>query len=186
MRARTTRYLSLSSAQCLVHSRCVISGWWSQPSPWSQFSAWAAHCALRQPCFPALVPMATASELLTHFPMPAAFSRLLGPHCWHEVSECDPLFFSLTTARLSYRGHTDRTISPNSARSKVTIPLHVISKHFILTQIGSMLQVVWRKTVTMTERFPLFRKPPKGHRKSDKCVLLSEKLFLKVCIRDVV
>lgn len=47
-------------------------------------------------------------------------------------------------------------------------------------KIGYTFQVIWRKTKTRTERFPFFRKPPKGHQKPEKCAPLSEWLFLSL------
>lgn len=46
-----------------------------------------------------------------------------------------------------------------------------------------MFQVLWKEIITNTERVPLFKKPPKGHQKPKKCVLLYWRFFLNVYIK---
>lgn len=124
---RTSHYLSLSTAQCLVHSRCVISGWWTQPSPCSQL------CPELHPVCPVLLMRATTSEFLTYFPTPAA-----SPGSWNLTAGTNSPnlthWFSLTTASLSCCRHIATESSPNSDCKKVTPSIHIISKHFILMQ----------------------------------------------------
>ena len=121
--------LSLHSAQCLAHSRCVINHWWTQPS------SWALTVGPPSPLFLSPVPDCHCFWISDSFSHTYRFAMFLELPCWHKFSESDPVLCSLTIARLHSHRYADTEQSP--APSNITIPIHLMSQHFTLMQRGA-------------------------------------------------